>query len=1164
MTKSIRKWAFGTLAVSCLGLALFFLPCQEGAAPAQEEPVSANPGYFEQWFEMKKNTEGIIPKGMYTEWYNYDMKMAAQRPAMKTGPLDKVEFIGPRTTGGRTRALIFDAANPNRILAGAVSGGVWESTDLGQSWSAINDQSVNMSVTCMVQNPLNSNIIYYGTGEPRANSSGVPGEGVFKSTDGGQTFTQLPSTIANLNFDYIWSIAHSKVDANTVYVGTSGAGLWRSTDGGTNWTQVWSGASVYDIETFPDGSILFGRSIARIYRSTTGNPGSWTQITSSAFPTSGSRIEIDACEAQPNIVYALFEDGAYSSGANGFARSTDGGLTWTARPIPSIGATYGTYCFMLGVSSTNPDHLVAAGVSPRYSTNGGQTWTYLSSGHADYHAYYPHPTHPDSFLIGNDGGVWMYQWSNPNGTRQDLNEGYYTTQFYAGDHAPIGRAAIGGTQDNGTFRIKEPGGRKLLGGDGAFCHISNQNPDRAYASYQNGSMRRSANYTSTYPSWQSFGTSAMSSEGYSFINPFFMAPGDGELIFVRTGSGLWRSSDAGVNFTKINTTSIGGLYAAGFTEDADPIMYFGGSSARFYRMDNAKTGAVNSFVDLSASVPSTITNDYIGAIHVHPSDSSVVYVGFTPFNTTPRIWKVTGADGSSPTWTAINGDLPSKVPVNAIAADPNDPDNVLFAATDFGLYYTTNGGTNWIKETDIPNVSIHQMSIRKSDRTLYLYTHGRGVWYAELDGGGSPCNNPVTSFDYEYGFEAGFGDWIQDQNDDFNWKLRTGSTPTKNTGPSAAFEGSYYVYTEVNKSTRNFKTANLISPCYDFSDLLAPKMIFAYHMYGKHMGVLNIDYSKDGGQSWINLWTKSGNQGNQWYQDTLVLDSLAYEPFVQFRFSGTTRDRNKGDMAFDAVVVGLGLDCHDTYPYNVSFETGLEDWTQVGSDNWTRYSGSTPTSNTGPSAASDGSHYLYIESSAGDFLYCDIQSPCLDFGSLSNPYLIFDYHLWVDNMDEFGVAVSTNGINWTYPFSERGNKGNQWNRAYVDLSAWAGDPYVLVKIYGITDEGELQDMAIDNIVIKDSIVAGGGSAPAAFDIPAPEARAWPNPFSSHLNFQIPLPEGTPIEVMMANTLGQVVYRASMAATANPLSIPVERLETGIYFLRVIGEGQKFDFKLIRD
>lgn len=721
------------IVVAAVTLLLDQGPCPASAADEDAEVEQEHPGYFDQWFTMKKDDQGRIPKDLYTQWSKYDERkkdqQAALRLALTATPFTKVEYHSPKLLAGRTRALLIDRSDGDRVFAGAVSGGLWRSDDRGATWSPVNDKAASLAVSDITQSPFNANIIYYSTGEARANTAGVQGDGVFKSTDGGMTFTQVPSAGISSGFEECWCVAHSRTDANTVYVGTESAGLLRSTDGGTSWSVVYEGVPVTDVICFSSGSVLFSASGTGIFHSPSGTAGSFTEVSSPSFPPKFQRIEIEECRTQPSIVYAAYESPDFEEHTIRFCVSRDGGLTWTARSNPQTRASYDRYCFMLGVHPCDPQKVICGGVKAQFSSDGGMTWDAVADSHNDYHVLATFPDDADRFLVGNDGGVYQYKWSDTSAAAIDRNTGYQVSQFYAGDHAPSGDFVIGGTQDNGTWKLSSSTRKKVGGNDGTFCHISQHDPNLAYASTQRGRMYRSEDFMSPDPNWQNINTDGpMNAEKYAFVNPFQINRSDDSQLYARTAKGFWRTSDKGATWTRLSAGTVTGLFAIACSEHPDPTVYYGGEQGSLFRIDSAATAAMGGEHDLSATVPASVTNDFLGAITIHPAQAGTILVGFSNFVNRPRIWKVTDADTMAPTWHDISGDLPPRLPVNFVQIDPTSPDSVFYAATDFGLYYTFDGGTHWIKEQQIPNVSIHQLKLRPSDRTMFAFTHGRGIW----------------------------------------------------------------------------------------------------------------------------------------------------------------------------------------------------------------------------------------------------------------------------------------------------------------------------------------------------------------------------------------------------------------------------------------------------
>ena len=700
----------------------------------------AHPGYHKQYMEEKVNEDGIIPFGLQNQWANWDKSKLGRRTG--DDPFTSVDELGPFAVGGRTRALWVDPTNDQIILAGAISGGMWRSENGGQSWAPLDDHQISMMPSCIISSPFNSKIIYYGTGESRANSADVDGNGVFKSTDGGKTFTQLPSTANNENFTNVWDIAHSLDDANTLFVATHNRGVLKSTDAGATWQNVYSPSPVDRIICLPNGIVVLGKTYnGVVYSTENGNSGTWkTSSFNEGVGKTFGRVQLSSCKSFPNVVYAMLEGRGFSDPCAAFYKSSDSGKTFIKKSIPStIGSGYNLYCQMLGAHPTDTNKVVAGGVNIAQSNDGGNNWTSLSTGHSDHHSFAP-LNNSTTFLVGNDGGVYRYSWTSRNPTA--LNDGYQVTQFYAGSYAPSGVGTVGGTQDNGThYQRGNMVGTKLYGGDGAYCFVSQQ-PDGkvAYLSTQNNGIRRVDNFNIT--TGAGFSTSIadplFDSDGVDFINCYAMSEYDYNILFYRTNRGWYRTLDGGNQWEKMNNITRGGTKAIGIGYGSNPPVYFGGTGGQFFMIENAYTALPGEEKILKTSLASQVYSHTIKGIVVDPKNNYTVYVALNNFSSEDRVWKVTGLDQPNPTWTSVSGDLPENLPVNYMTTDPAQPGKDLFAGTDFGLYYSTDSGVTWTKEMKIPNVAVHEVKMR-ADRKLFIITHGRGIWYAPLKD--IPMNN---------------------------------------------------------------------------------------------------------------------------------------------------------------------------------------------------------------------------------------------------------------------------------------------------------------------------------------------------------------------------------------------------------------------------------------
>lgn len=372
----------------------------------------------------------------------------------------------------------------------------------------------------------------------------------------------------------------------------------------------------------------------------------------------------------------------------------------------------------------------------------------------------------------------------------------------------------------------------------------------------------------------------------------------------------------------------------------------------------------------------------------------------------------------------------------------------------------------------------------------WLDPSGTGINYIDgmrppCSGGTSPggCVATVSTFPYSEGFESGTGLWSQTSGDDLDWTNQSGGTPSSNTGPAGAFEGSFYMYVEASSPNYPSKSAFLVSPCFDLSAMNNPTLDFSYNMYGANMGTLRLDYSTDQGATWNTAaWSISGDQGTGWQAVSLDLSSIQGGA-VMLRFAGITGSGYTSDIAIDdlsiqGTTVTQPSTCASTvtnFPYAEGFESGTGLWIQGTQDDidWLNQSGGTPSSGTGPSAAFEGNKYMYIEASSPNYpsKTADLISPCLDLTGLSAPQMNFSYHMYGSAMGSLNILISTdNGASWNSLGTITGDKGDTWNNAYVDLSNYTGQT-AMIKFTGTTGSNYTSDICIDAFSIADEVTS---------------------------------------------------------------------------------------------
>ncbi|KAJ9450991.1 MAM and LDL-receptor class A domain-containing protein 1 [Diplonema papillatum] len=335
------------------------------------------------------------------------------------------------------------------------------------------------------------------------------------------------------------------------------------------------------------------------------------------------------------------------------------------------------------------------------------------------------------------------------------------------------------------------------------------------------------------------------------------------------------------------------------------------------------------------------------------------------------------------------------------------------------------------------------------------------------------CDEPEP-IPYTESFESGIGRWTQDQSDDIDWTRLSGPTPSTNTGPSYASDGLSYMYVEASGANYPYKSALLTSPCFNLPDVGIVVLTFDYHMYGittaveLDYGPLALELSGDGGVSWSEVWAKEANQGNGWTHALVSLEGRSGD--VRFRFSRVTGSYWSTDAAVDAFRLtpdpcpgGLAG------PFSESFEAGFGGWTQSPANDvdWTRYSGGTPSTSTGPSAAAAGFTYVYVEASGtgSPSKRAILNSPCVNLHQAISATFSFSYHMYgqAAEFGQFALEVTANGgASWGVLWSEAAMKGNVWLVAEVDLAAYLGLD-VQLRFNRVTGNGWQTDVAVDDV-----------------------------------------------------------------------------------------------------
>ena len=657
---------------------------------------------------------------------------------------------GPENIGGRMRAVLFHPTETSTLFAGAASGGVWKSTDLGQNWRPLTDDMPRLPVGALAIDPNDPDILYAGTGEPIGTnfgrSGGSPyydGLGVMRSSDGGESWNFLPWPKSN---SAVFRIALHPQSSDTLLVAAVD-NLYKSTDAGQTWSTALPGY-ITEVLYKPDNPSIvyaaigaeYGGSSNGIYVSHAGGDRfSWTRLDVNLPPgDSTARVVMSIPASNPDRIYAAMglnrrrmTDGDVDF--KGVFVSDDAGATWT-RQLNAIAADFtrgqAFYDLTVMAKPDDPDVVFLGGIDMHRSLTAGSGFAKMSRWelrqfdpnnpayvHADQHFVAFKPDDPNTVAVACDGGIFL---STDGGTSWEArNNGLATTQFYSVNYAPSNPALLyGGTQDNSNMRQLGPlqtGWLYVGGGDGGRMAIDPNDSNLLYLTIN----------STPYRTWDGVNFEPMVSglNGYrgNWIRPMVLDP-NGDRLYTASDHvhRLSPAKDATSWLTISNTKVVRGTGIVTDLEMPEPNprwMYSASSDGKVHVCENL-IALDTEWYDESNGLP----NRWISDIHIGWGTLRTVYAALSGYGTS-HAWKTT--DGGE-NWVDISGDLPD-IPANTIIPSRTD-ENTVFLATDLGVWYTTNGGENWKQfGNGLPNVVCYDMKLTPENR-LVVGTYGRGVW----------------------------------------------------------------------------------------------------------------------------------------------------------------------------------------------------------------------------------------------------------------------------------------------------------------------------------------------------------------------------------------------------------------------------------------------------
>ncbi|NQX84919.1 MAG: T9SS type A sorting domain-containing protein [Flavobacteriaceae bacterium] len=715
-----------------------------------------NKQYPGEWFY----NERAYPDGIINVKAIRNAELQAKQILESRQSVGTWELKGPLNTGGRITDIALSPNDDDVFYAGTATGGVFKTTDRGVSWTAIFDDQTKLSIGDIAIAPSNANTLYVGTGEANGsvNTGAFFGDGIYKTTDAGATWTNVGLPESN----HIGRIVVDPTNEDRVFAAATGKlydynaerGIYRTTNGGIQWDKVLhvtDSTAAIDVAMNPENTDIifaamwertrkpwqrdYGGMTSAIHRSIDGG-NTWEELGAAhGLPAANAqtgRIGIAISQSNPSTVYARFTTNELTNTFNGLYKSTDNGNNWTLVALSDIyfvDSSFGWYFGNLRVNPTNPNQVYILGVALLRTDDSGNSWDEIYGMHVDHHAMEFSNNDSNFILSGNDGGLYL---SENGGNTWNKFTNLPITQFYNIEVDNLQPERLyGGTQDNNSIRTITGGQsdwNSIWGGDGFHVNVDPVDNNFIYVESQFGNLARSTNGGNNF---QSATNGIDSNDRFNWNTPVVISPFDNEIIYYGTNrlyssnrAELWSpiSPDLTDGPHPSGATSFGTLTAIGPSHLNTNTIYTGSDDGNVHVTFNGGT----TWTNISNGLP----NRYITSIAVSPSDDMTAYIALSGYQLSdydPHIFKTT--DGGQ-NWTTISGNLPN-IPVNDILV--NSDETALYAATDLNVWYSDDDGTSWtILGNNLPLTLTRDLKLHEPTNTLYAGTYGRSMHSFDL------------------------------------------------------------------------------------------------------------------------------------------------------------------------------------------------------------------------------------------------------------------------------------------------------------------------------------------------------------------------------------------------------------------------------------------------
>ncbi|MEP7264938.1 MAG: T9SS type A sorting domain-containing protein [Bacteroidota bacterium] len=728
-------------------ITIFLVQCNS-SLEQEEENETMSPG---DWFLLERHS-GNYESGQRS--FKKVLQSVGENSAARVtaGGWNQSWLLeGPANTGGRFNCIAVNPNNTAIMYAGCASGGIFKTIDNGVSWTPVFDNQPWLAVSTIVFEPGNPDVIYAGTGDKNISITPFIGDGIYKSSDAGVTWTHLGLTDACI----ISKIVVDPLNTNNIYAAAMGLpfvrnnnrGVYKSSDGGLTWTTslfVNDSTGAIDLLINPQNpQILYAATWNRIrnnheslvvgpdagiYRSVDGGLN-WNLL-SGGLPTGDMcRIGMTMSGTNPNILWAVYVDNTLD--IQGIYKTTDGGINWNPVNNPGFGIMggFGWYFGRIQVNPTNDNELWLCAVDIYKTTDGGINWSASFGTHSDNHDIIYKAI--DNWVLATDGGLYETTDGGNSWTDIDLIP---NNQFYRITYNPhVAGEYAGGVQDNGTNVGNASvinNWQKVFGADGFQIRYNPTDANIFYVEWQNGNINVTTDGGFSFTD----ATSGIDpSDRRSWDMPYILNTNNPDELYTGTYRIYKNSTGPAANWIAISPDLTDGVIFGDRFHTITAVdqslvnnnHLMGGTS------DGNVWYSINdglNWNNVSASLP----DQYVTSVHFSPNTQNLAYATHSGYKENEFIPHIHKTLDNGITWIDISGNLP-QLAINDMYPYPGN-DSILFVATDAGVYGTTDAGTTWNRlGNNMPAIAVFDLDHDPFNNKLLAGTFARSMWSYPID-----------------------------------------------------------------------------------------------------------------------------------------------------------------------------------------------------------------------------------------------------------------------------------------------------------------------------------------------------------------------------------------------------------------------------------------------